>query len=133
MPTVRAAELLLVGLAVGLVHQQHAEGRSSSTTVQFGAPVIVHGAWNDSAGFRRDGNESMMDSFHSLGSDYFMFGQAIPSNVSDLSPGEAVYVASTELRRQLAPRGHPQPGCGERLGAKWATTGADWPRRSTGA
>ena len=102
-----------------LLLSAYAGSRPAAAGVRFGQPVIVHGAWNDSAGNRRDGNESMMDSFHSLGSDSFMFGQAIPSNASDLSPGEAVYVASTDSGASwhLADIRNPAAGSG------WAPNG----------
>ena len=71
------------------------ERAHAATGVRFGEPVIVHGQWNDSTGLRLDGNESMMDSFFSLASDAFMFGQY----ENHLARGEAVFVASNDSGR----------------------------------
>ena len=65
---------------------------STASSVSFGPPVIVRGAWNTSTGLQLDGNESSMDSFYSLGKDSFMFGQY----ETHLSQGEAVFVASND-------------------------------------
>ena len=65
---------------------------STASSVRFGPPVIVRGAWNTSTGLQLDGNESSMDSFYSLGKDSFMFGQY----ETHLSQGEAVFVASND-------------------------------------
>jgi hypothetical protein len=93
---------------------------AASASVHFLPPVIVHGAWNTSRGWRLDGNESAMDSFYALNND-FIFGQY--EGHWNLDSGEAVFVVSKDSGRSwhlsqiLRPAQHVSPACQERLNA----------------
>jgi hypothetical protein len=83
-------ELSLLSTLLLVLPSGRATGRPT-----FAPPVIVHGAWNASAGLRLDGNETAMDSFYSLGHDgasSLLFGQY----ESHLAHGQAVFVASSD-------------------------------------
>ena len=76
------------------------------TGIRFAPPVIVHGGWNTSAGLHLDGNETMMDSFYSLGEDSFLFGQY----ETHLDQGQAVFVASNDSGASWHLAGIRNPG-----------------------
>ena len=90
--------------------------------VRFSPPVIVHGAWNTSRGWRLDGNESMLDSFYAL-NDNFLFGSYMEH--WNLESGEGVFVQSNDSGRSwhLSQILKPQPvqhvpaACQEQLNA----------------
>eukprot|EP01052_Picozoa_sp_SAG31_P035197 SAG31_NODE_4215_length_3457_cov_1.360036_3_plen_585_part_00 len=83
-------------LATTLSSDRAAGATSLRRPPTFAPPVIVHGAWNTSAGLRLDGNESILDSFYSLGpsngSRALLFGQY----EGHLAQGQAVFVASSD-------------------------------------
>lgn len=97
-------------------------GPAVAPSVRFLPPVIVHGAWNTSRGWRLDGNESMMDSFYAL-DDNFLFGSYMEH--WNLESGEGVFVASNDSGRSWhlsqilkpQPAEHVSPACQERLDA----------------